>query len=258
MKSFSWIEAFRELRSTKCKPWDDRELDVLEAFKFISFALIQITGTSLFLTSAATVNTWKMLDFFSQVFFTVVGCCNQGIDVFFAISGFLGIYKCLQLYEANGGKLTTKDCLKLYARKYLRLAPMTYFMFFLFWSSTPYMNDGPMWMNTKTMFWECDRYWWAQILFVGNLVPYFTEVTLGCFYWGWAMYCDLQIYLLVPLYAIIYKRAPKAGIALMFILIIENIAFTLFMSHEKDFKAGPLAIEDYYMFSYVFNKPYTK
>ena len=53
MKSFSWIEAFRELRSTKCKPWDDRELDVLEAFKFISFALIQITGTSLFLTSAA-------------------------------------------------------------------------------------------------------------------------------------------------------------------------------------------------------------
>jgi len=95
MKSFSWIEAFRELRSTKCKPWDDRELDVLEAFKFISFALIQITGTSLFLTSAATVNTWKMLDFFSQVFFTVVGCCNQGIDVFFAISGFLGIYKCL-------------------------------------------------------------------------------------------------------------------------------------------------------------------
>ena len=62
----------------------------------------------------------------------------------------------------------------------------------------------------------------------------------------------------MPLYAIIYKRAPKAGIALMFILIIENVAFTLVMSHEKDFKAGPLAIEDYYMFSYVFNKPYTK
>jgi hypothetical protein len=72
------------------------------------------------------------------------------------------------------------------------------------------------------------------------------------------MYCDFQIFLLVPLYAIIYKRAPKAGIALMILLIIENIAFTLVMSHTYDFKAGPLAIEDYFMFSYVFNKPYTK
>lgn len=44
----------------------------------------------------------------------------------------------------------------------------------------------------------------------------------------------------------------------MFILIIENIIFTLVMSHVYDFKAGPLAIEDYYMFSYIFNKPYTK
>ena len=62
----------------------------------------------------------------------------------------------------------------------------------------------------------------------------------------------------MPLYAIIYKRAPKAGIALMFILIIENIAFTLVMSNVNGFKAGPLAIEDYYMFSYIFNKPDTK
>ena len=44
----------------------------------------------------------------------------------------------------------------------------------------------------------------------------------------------------------------------MFILIIENIAFTLVMSNVNGFKAGPLAIEDYYMFSYIFNKPYTK
>ena len=44
----------------------------------------------------------------------------------------------------------------------------------------------------------------------------------------------------------------------MFILIAENIAFCFLMTVKYDFKAGPLAIEDYYMFSYVFNKPWSK
>jgi hypothetical protein len=67
---------------------------------------------------------------------------------------------------------------------------MTYFVFFMLWVVTPYLMDGPMWMNTNMLFFECNRYWWAQLLFIGNLVPYFTEVTIGCFYWGWAVYCD--------------------------------------------------------------------
>ena len=62
----------------------------------------------------------------------------------------------------------------------------------------------------------------------------------------------------MPLYAIVYMKSRKAGIALMIFLIIENIVFSLLMSNANNFKAGPLAIEDYYMFSYLFNKPYTK
>lgn len=44
----------------------------------------------------------------------------------------------------------------------------------------------------------------------------------------------------------------------MLLLILENTLFVYLMSNSYGFKAGPLAIEDYYMFSYVFNKPYTK
>jgi peptidoglycan/LPS O-acetylase OafA/YrhL len=131
-----------------------------------------------------------MLDFFQQIFFTVVGTCNQGVDVFFAISGFLGVYKCLQIYDANGGYLTFRDSMRLIVRKFFRLAPMTYFIFFLTWASISRLEDGPLWINTQSLFYQCDKYWWAQILFIGNLVPYFTEVTLGCFYWGWAVYAD--------------------------------------------------------------------
>lgn len=55
-----------------------------------------------------------------------------------------------------------------------------------------------------------------------------------------------------------YKRWPKAAVSTILLLIVENFVFTYMMSNHYGFKAGPLAIEDYYMFSYIFNKPYTK
>ncbi len=40
--------------------------------------------------------------------------------------------------------------------------------------------------------------------------------------------------------------------------MIANVGFFMIMTDVWDFKAGPLAIEDYYMFAYMFNKPYGK
>ncbi len=81
---------------------------------------------------------------------------------------------------------------------------------------------------------------------------------MGCFYWGWAIYCDFQCFLYVPIFAVMYKRWPNAAITTMILLILENTLFVYLMSNAYDFKGGPLAIEDYYLFSYIFNKPYTK
>lgn len=69
----------------------------------------------------------------------------MGADFYLLINGFLGTYKCMQIYEANGGKLFFTDALKMYARKYLRLAPMLYMMFFLGWVITPRLADSPAW-----------------------------------------------------------------------------------------------------------------
>ena len=46
MHSFSLGHAFDYLRSTKCKPWDNRELDVLDGYKVISFILCTISQTA--------------------------------------------------------------------------------------------------------------------------------------------------------------------------------------------------------------------
>jgi hypothetical protein len=72
------------------------------------------------------------------------------------------------------------------------------------------------------------------------------------------MYCDMQIFLLCPLYVIMYKRWPRACYVLMVIVYIETLLFCAYISFLYDIKSGPLSIEGYYMFAYLINKPWCK
>ena len=119
-----------------------------------------------------TINPWMIQRFFSELLFTVVVSSNIVMEAFTTLSGFLGAYKLFCLYEAQGHiKLT--DVLKFWARKYLRLAPMYYFLFFCGWAIFPYLGAGPIWFSANLMFDECDKYWWAQLLMIGNIYPWF-------------------------------------------------------------------------------------
>lgn len=87
--------------------------------------------------------------------FCIVISGNVVMEAFIAFSGFLSAYKLMQLYDAQG-YLSVKDCLKFYARKYLRLAPMYYFIFFVGWAIFPYMGAGPVWYSARAMFTDCN------------------------------------------------------------------------------------------------------
>ncbi len=113
------------------------------------------------------------------------------MEAFICMSGFFGAYKCLQIYDANGGKLSFKDVLKIYARKILRILPLYYAVFFFGWLVGSRLLDAPLWYNYKQLYLDCSKYWWAQLLFIGNLVPFFEEATEGCMYWSWFVTTDL-------------------------------------------------------------------
>ena len=81
------------------------------------------------------------------LFFTIVMNCNQVTDIFIMLSGFLGAYKCMQIYDANGGKLGTSVVLRLYLRKFLRLAPMLYIIFSVGWFFGARMQESALWMS---------------------------------------------------------------------------------------------------------------
>lgn len=94
------------------------------------------------------------------------------MEAFTTFSAFMGAYKLFSLYEAQG-HISFTDVLKFWARKYLRLAPMYYFIFFCSWAIFPYMGAGPIWFKASLMFDDCKDYWWAQLLMIGNIYPYF-------------------------------------------------------------------------------------
>ena len=69
---------------------------------------------------------------------------NLAMEFFTAFSGFFGAYKLFQLHRAQG-HLSWTDIGRFYLRKYLRLAPAFYFIFFAAWALFPYAGAGPVW-----------------------------------------------------------------------------------------------------------------
>ena len=170
--SFSIVRAWKTLSRSKCNKWDDKELDVLEGVKFFSFFLGQLCITAEFLMCTQTINPWVIQKFFTELIFTIVVSSNLVMEAFTTLSAFLGAYKLLSLHHAKG-QLTVTDILKFWARKYLRLAPMYYFIFFCGWGIFPKLGAGPIWYTANSMFQDCEDSWWAQLLMIGNMYPYF-------------------------------------------------------------------------------------
>lgn len=87
-------------------------------------------------------------------------------------------------------QLYVSDFFKYILRKFLRLAPVYWFIFFVSWVVFPNMGAGPIWFGSRGMFLDCSKYWWTQLLFVSNIFPYFNAPNEGCFFWGYYIECD--------------------------------------------------------------------
>ena len=54
--NFSIISAYKNLTNTRCKEWDNRELDIIEAFKYITSLMVLIYATSFYALSGPLYN----------------------------------------------------------------------------------------------------------------------------------------------------------------------------------------------------------
>jgi len=164
------------LFGTRCQPAigysreDNRELDVLEFWKYVCMFMCQINATAFFELSASIANPWQILDFFKVLSIAIVISAQIAVEAFHFFSTFICAYQCFKHLRETGKRyLSVKDILRIYLRKYLRLAPMYYFVLLAGWSTCPYISDEPQWALLKNMWYDCDSRWFYKLLFVGNL-----------------------------------------------------------------------------------------
>jgi hypothetical protein len=68
----------------------------------------------------------------------------------------------------------------------------------------------------------------------------------------------MLLYTLFPLWVIIYRFNKRVFIAINTILLIGGVLTVGLLSWHSNLTVGILTFEDYYLYSYQFNKPYTK
>jgi len=93
LMTFSTLNAIRDMLKGETKEWDERELDIFNALKFLQIFLILITLTATYLILAAPTNPWIMAVFFDNVMFTVVIAGIIAMDTFFTFSAFFGFLR---------------------------------------------------------------------------------------------------------------------------------------------------------------------
>jgi len=93
---------------------------------------------------------------------------------------------------------------------------------------------------------------------IGNIYPYFQAPNYGCFFWGWTVTTDLQLSLLTPLFVIVYMKREWAGHLLVALAVIICTLFVGKVTIDNGLRAGPFAEENWYLFGYLFQKPFFK
>jgi peptidoglycan/LPS O-acetylase OafA/YrhL len=79
--------------------------------------------------------------------------------------------------------------------RYLRLTP-AYAAVVLFTAGlSGHMGDGPMWFG----YWEnvasCRDWWWTNLLYINNIVPFKRNMYRECDAWTWYLATDMQFFL---------------------------------------------------------------
>jgi hypothetical protein len=91
---FSLTHAYEFLSGSRCRPWDNRELDVLDGFKFFSFLLYTVSQTAVQLAYTSIIDLFQLFALVRRIEVAAFIASNLALETFFVISVFLGAHKC--------------------------------------------------------------------------------------------------------------------------------------------------------------------
>ncbi len=164
----------------------------------------------------------------SRIYATYVAG-TLSVDVFFFLTGFLGVLVCEHQFKSSpGGKVRT--ALMMYAHRFVRIVPL-YGLTILFGHTLfPTLYDGPFYFQVGRLIDHspCERNWYLNLLFINN----FVEASNNCLGWSWYLSNDFQMYLLIPWLCLLYRfRKLFALLSLAIMLVVSVICQIIVFIH---------------------------
>ena len=143
------------------------------------------------------------------------------VDTFLLLSALLASFFLLQTYDVCNGALACSQWCAYYAHRYLRLTPI-YGLWILLqlYFFTPMTAAGPL--SDQNAFNDgCGELWWSNLLYVNNFVG---TLSRGCITWSWYLAVDWQIYCLLPIPVIVFRRSRRMGYLMLLTIAGASIA----------------------------------
>ena len=69
----------------------------------------------------------------------------------------------------------------------------------------------------------CNKYWWSNLLFINNLVPW--KMNDECIGWVWYLANDFQFFLVTPPILYVFCKNRKVGYALFYLLLLGSMLY---------------------------------
>ncbi|XP_077994519.1 nose resistant to fluoxetine protein 6-like [Glandiceps talaboti] len=201
-------------------------------------------------------------DILPRFSFQAISNATFSVDTFFFLSGLLVTY--LTLRELTEGRKV--NWFMFYFHRFWRLTPVYLFLIFFVTYLFPYFGTGPYTEVIRDAPNPCEDYWWTNVLYINNLVPWPGSMQTMCYPVSWYLANDMQFHVISPLIIILLYKKPRIGYIALSILMAVCLASRVGIAINKDITSAFLppagtansttpntAASDYY-----YTKPWTR
>ncbi|XP_064458374.1 nose resistant to fluoxetine protein 6-like [Ornithodoros turicata] len=143
------------------------------------------------------------------------------------------MFVCYRKLKVDKGRF---DFFMYYLHRYIRLTPPFIMVSMILLLDSHWWN-GPLWHETVDRFINgCHKYWWTNLLYISSWMK--TEEV--CLPHGWYLSCDMQYFIIAPIFFMTLYRKPTLGFSLIAIAAFLSMAATGIVTYIYDL--GPVAL----------------
>ena len=151
------------------------------------------------------------------------------VDTFLCISGFLVVHVLKERLAPEVGSI-----LSTLAFRQLRILPL-YVACLGFWILVaPHLGSGPFWYQWEDILEPCKQFWWTNLLFLNNFLPWGMPTSKTCFYHSWYLAVDIQLFVFfAPWLVLLYKRSVSTAMQVTLAFWVASVGATAILTYKN-------------------------